>query len=110
MRGRKGEGPMQNVEFEIEGDQLVIRVDLSQELGVSSSGKSVIVATTGGNVAVAGGVAGKAGVKVYRPHQAGRTSRRMASQGEEGEEMSKGRGIWAVFPIVIALVLLYSYS
>ena len=43
---------MQNVEFELEGDQLVIRVDLSQELGVSSSGKSVIVATTGGNVAV----------------------------------------------------------
>ena len=37
---------MQNVEFEVEGDQLVIRVDLSQELGVSSSGKSVIIATT----------------------------------------------------------------
>ncbi len=70
----------QNVEFEIEGDQLVIRVDLSQELGVSSSGKSVIIATTGGNVAVPGWEAVKVGLNVYRPQQAGRTSRRMASQ------------------------------
>ncbi len=29
---------MQNVAFEVEGDQLVIRIDLSQELGESSSG------------------------------------------------------------------------
>jgi len=34
--------------------QLIIRIDLNQELGVSSSGKSVIIATTGGNVAVPG--------------------------------------------------------
>ena len=71
---------MQNVEFEIEGDQLVIGVDLSQELGVSSSGKSVIIATTGGNVAVPGWEVVKVGLNVYRPQQAGRTSRRMASQ------------------------------
>jgi hypothetical protein len=71
---------MQNVEFELEGDQLIIRVDLSQELGVSSSGKSVIIASTGGNVVVPGWEAGKVGLNVYRPQQAGRTSRRMASQ------------------------------
>ncbi len=29
---------MQDVAFEVEGDQLVIRIDLSQELGESSSG------------------------------------------------------------------------
>ena len=46
---------MQNVEFEVQGDRLVITVDLSQELGVSSSGKSVIIATTGGNVGCLGG-------------------------------------------------------
>ena len=71
---------MQNVEFEIQGDQLVIRVDLSQELGVSSSGKSVIIATTGGNVAVPGWEAVKVGLNVYRPQQAGRPSRRLANQ------------------------------
>ena len=80
MRVKKGEGSMQNVEFEVESDQLIIRVDLSQELGESSSGKSVIIATTGGNVTVPGREAVKAGLNVYRPQQAGRTSRRMASQ------------------------------
>ncbi len=70
---------MQNVEFEVRGDRLVITVDLSQELGVSSSGKSVIIATTGGNVAVPGWEDVKVGLNVYRPQQAGRISRRMAS-------------------------------
>ena len=71
---------MQNVAFEVEGDQLVIRVDLSQELGVSSSGKSVIIATTGGNVAVLGWEAVKVRLNVYRSQQAGRPSRRVANQ------------------------------
>src|SRR6266566_2733830 len=72
--------PMQNVAFEVEGDQLIIRVDLSQELGVSSSGKSVIIATTGGNVALPGWEAVKVGLNVYRPQQADRSSRHLASQ------------------------------
>ena len=71
---------MYNVEFEVQGDQLIIRIDLNQELGVSSSGKSVIIATTGGNVAVPGWEAVKVGLNVYRPQQADRTSRRMASR------------------------------
>ena len=71
---------MQNVVFEIEGDQLIIRVDLSQELGMSSSGKSVIIATTGGSVALPGWEAVKVGLNVYRPQQADRTSRHLASQ------------------------------
>ena len=70
---------MYNVEFEVQGDQLIIRVDLSQELGESSSGKSVIIATTGGNVEVPGWEAVKVGLNVYRPQQADR-SRRMASR------------------------------
>ncbi len=65
---------MQNVVFEVEGDQLVIRVDLSQELGESSSGKSVIIATTGGNVAVPGREAVKVGLNVSRPQQVSPTS------------------------------------
>jgi hypothetical protein len=71
---------MYNVEFEVEGDQLIIRIDLNQELGVSSSGKSVIIATTGGNVAVPGWEAVKVGLNVYRPQHVERSSRRMASQ------------------------------
>ena len=71
---------MYNVEFEVQGDQLIIRIDLHQELGVSSSGKSTIIATTGGNVAVPGWEAVKVGLNVYRPQQVDRTSRRMASQ------------------------------
>ena len=77
---QKGEGSIYNVEFEVEGDQLIIRIDLNQELGVSSSGKSVIIATTGGNVAVPGWEAVKVGLNVYRPQHVDRTSRRMASQ------------------------------
>ncbi len=73
---------MQNVSFQVEGHQLVITVDLDQELGVSSSGKSILIATTGGNVSVA--VPGydeiKVGLNVYRPGQSEHGSRRMASQ------------------------------
>ena len=71
---------MQNVAFEVEGDQPVIRIDLSQELGESSSGKSVIIATTGGNVAVPGREAVKVGLNVYRPQQVSYTSRRISSR------------------------------
>ena len=69
---------MQNVEFQIQGDQLVIVVDLSQELGVSASGKSLIIATTSGNVGVPGHDEVKVGLNVYRPaqSQAGRGSHR----------------------------------
>lgn len=59
----------QNVVFEVQGDQLVITIDLSQELGVSSSGKSIIIATTGGNVAVPGWEDVKVGLNVYRPQR-----------------------------------------
>ena len=71
---------MQNVAFEVLGDQLIIRVDLSQELGVLSSGKSIIIVTTGGNVAVPGCEAVKVGLNVYRPQQVSYTSRRISSR------------------------------
>ena len=69
----------QNVQFEVEGNNLVIVIDLSQELGESSSGKSVIIASTGGNVSLPGYEDIKIGLNVYRPVQASRVSRRMAS-------------------------------
>ena len=72
---------MQNVSVQVEGNTLVLTVDLDQELGVSSSGKSVIIATTGGNVSLS--VPGydeiKVGLNVYRPQNTERGSHRMAS-------------------------------
>lgn len=67
---------MENITFQVEGDQLVLVVDLSHEAGESSSGKSIIIATTGGNVSVPGHEDIKIGMNVYRPVQAARPVRR----------------------------------
>ncbi len=57
---------MQNVEYKIEKNKLVITVDLSKRLGPSKSGKTNIIATTAGNVAV-GNEGVKLGLNVYIP-------------------------------------------
>lgn len=41
---------MKNVEMTVEGNILTIKVDLSKSFGPSSSGKTVIIATTEGNI------------------------------------------------------------
>ncbi|HNS09478.1 MAG TPA: hypothetical protein PKN29_07245 [Candidatus Ozemobacteraceae bacterium] len=56
---------MKNVEMNIEGNILTIKVDLSKEFGMSSSGKSLIIATTEGNYAIPGRDE-KVGLNVYR--------------------------------------------
>jgi hypothetical protein len=56
---------MKNVEMTVEGTTLTIRVDLSKEFGPSSSGKTILVATTEGNVTVPGRQ-DKVGLNVYR--------------------------------------------
>jgi hypothetical protein len=43
---------MKNVQMTVDGSILTIQVDLSKEFGPSSSGKTIIVASTEGNVAV----------------------------------------------------------
>ena len=58
---------MENVVMSVKGNKLMIEVDLSKEFGVSSSGKSVIVATTSGNVAVPGKEEIKIGINAYKP-------------------------------------------
>lgn len=55
----------QNVEIEVRGDILTIRIDISKRLGRSGSGKSTIVATTSGNVSVPGHEEIKLGVNCY---------------------------------------------
>ena len=57
---------MQNVDMKIEGSKLVITVDLSKDFGPSKSGKTIIIATTGGNVALPGNDAVKVGLNIYK--------------------------------------------
>ena len=57
----------QNVELQVKDGKLVITVDLSKTFGTSSSGKSVIIASTGGNVSVPGQESVKVGLNIYRP-------------------------------------------
>jgi hypothetical protein len=56
---------MKNVDLKIEGDILTIKVDLSKEFGPSASGKTTIIASTEGNVAVPDRDE-KIGLNVYR--------------------------------------------
>lgn len=58
------EGTLRNVEVEVCGDTLTITVDLSKELGPSASGKSTLIASTGGAVTVEGGA--RVNLSVYR--------------------------------------------
>lgn len=58
---------MLNVRTEISGKELVIRVNLDQNFGPSSSGKSLIVASTQGNVSIPGVPDVKMGLNIYRP-------------------------------------------
>ena len=56
---------MKNVEMKVEGNILIIRVDLSKEFGPSSSGKTTIIASTEGNITVPEREE-KVGLNVYR--------------------------------------------
>ena len=57
---------MKNVEMSLEGDILTIKVDLSKEFGPSASGKTIIIASTEGNVVIPGHEESKVGLNVYR--------------------------------------------
>ena len=57
---------MKNVEMTVDGNVLTIRVDLSKEFGPSSSGKTIIIASTEGNAAIPGREEIKVGLNVYR--------------------------------------------
>ena len=57
---------MKNVEMKVDGSILTIRVDLSKEFGVSSSGKSIIIASSEGNQSVPGSEEIKIGLNVYK--------------------------------------------
>lgn len=47
---------MQNVEYRVEGNKLTIEVDLTKDFGPSKSGKTKVVASTGGFVLLENGI------------------------------------------------------
>lgn len=58
---------MKNVKLNVADNKLTIEVDLDQDFGPSSSGKSITIATTEGNVAVPGQEEVKIGLNIYKP-------------------------------------------
>ena len=56
---------MKNIEMTVEGETLIIKIDLSKDFGPSKSGKTIIVASTEGNVSVLERDE-KIGLNVYR--------------------------------------------
>jgi len=60
---------VKNVEMEVVDNILTIKVDLTREFGPSSSGKTIIIATTEGNVTIPSQEDKKVGLNVYRKKQ-----------------------------------------
>jgi hypothetical protein len=57
---------MKNVEMTVEENILTIKVDLSKEFGPSSSGKTIIIASTEGNISIPDQEDRKVGLNVYK--------------------------------------------
>ena len=57
---------MKNCEMKLNGNMLTITVDVSKDFGKSSSGKSIIIATTEGNVSIPEKEEIKIGLNVYK--------------------------------------------
>jgi len=57
---------MKNVDLKLNGEQLVITVDLSKDFGESKSGKSITIASTEGNQSLPEHEDIKIGLNIYR--------------------------------------------
>lgn len=60
---------MNNVEMEVKGNKLIMTVDLSAKGAVSKTGKTMIIAGTGGFVAVNHATGAKVSVNVTIPKE-----------------------------------------
>ena len=56
---------MQNIEMSVDGDILTVKIDISKRYGKSKSGKTVIIASTGGNMPIPESNDIKIGVNCY---------------------------------------------
>jgi hypothetical protein len=61
-----GAHAMKNVDLSIHENILTIKVDLAKEFGPSASGKTIIIASTEGNVSIPGAEEKKIGLNVYK--------------------------------------------
>ena len=57
---------MKNVVVRVEGNKLVLEVDLTQDFGKSTSGKTTIVASSEGNAPVPGHPGIQIGLNVFK--------------------------------------------
>jgi hypothetical protein len=57
---------MENIEMKVEGTKLILVVDLTKEIGPSSSGRNTLIASTEGNANVPGVEGVKVGLYVYK--------------------------------------------
>ncbi len=57
---------MKNVDMKLDGNILTIKVDITKEFGPSTSGKTIIIASTEGNKSVPGREGVKIGLNVYK--------------------------------------------
>ncbi len=60
----KGDSKVLNIDMKVEGDKLILVVDLGKSFGPSKSGKTIIVASTQGNKAVTSDL--MVGLNVYK--------------------------------------------
>ncbi|MDE4907178.1 hypothetical protein L0665_00860 [Methanogenium marinum] len=57
---------MKNVDMNLEGTILTIKVDISKDFGPSKSGKSISIASTEGNISIPDAEEIKIGLNVYK--------------------------------------------
>jgi hypothetical protein len=57
---------MKNVEMSLDGKILTIKVDISKDFGLSSTGKTIIIASTEGNQSITDKSDIKIGLNVYK--------------------------------------------
>jgi hypothetical protein len=57
---------MKNCEMKLTGNMLTITVDVSKDFGKSSSGKSIVIASTEGNISIPEKNDVKIGLNVYK--------------------------------------------
>jgi hypothetical protein len=84
---------MDNIEMNVEGNILTIKIDLTQRLGVSTSGKTIKVASTGSPKKVEGFPHIKVGVNAFvdNPAREDRKPGKGAPSEEEGGFFLEGR-------------------
>jgi hypothetical protein len=61
----QGGSVSKNVEMSVSGNTLTITVDMAQSFGPSKSGKTVVIATTEGNITIPG-TESKIGLNIYK--------------------------------------------